>query len=126
MDKTIGNIAITLLHVSNQLKIYHWKTFSYARHKASCSLIENLTELTDKIIETIQGSKKIRLYIPDNSTIVLENVNDVSAVELLHNFENWLINIFPQYLTKDETELINLRDELLCHVKQTMYLFTFQ
>ena len=67
-QETIGKISLTFLDVLNQLKIYHWQTASYARHKSSCQLITQLSDLTDKIIETLQGSKNLRLYINNELT----------------------------------------------------------
>jgi hypothetical protein len=126
MDKNIGNIAIILLDISNQLKIYHWRTKSYARHKSSDELIKNITESTDKIIETFQGSRNVRLQIPSsNNNIILQNQDDYSIIELLKEFKNYLSNIFPRYLTSKDTDILNLRDELLGHVDQALYLFTF-
>lgn len=37
------------------IKLYHWETRIYARHKASCDLHSSLTDLTDKFIEVYMG-----------------------------------------------------------------------
>jgi hypothetical protein len=126
MDKNIGIIAITLLDVLNHLKIYHWQTTSYARHKASCELIKNMDALIDQIIEMLQGSKNTRLRLfNDTNKIVLENQGDDSIVKMLEQFKNYLSNIFPQYFTNGDTDILNLRDELLGNINKTLYLFTF-
>ena len=52
----IGELARGLLGVTMQLKVYHWQTPSYARHKASDALVASLTDKTDKIIEVLQGA----------------------------------------------------------------------
>jgi hypothetical protein len=125
-QENIGKISLTFLDVLNQLKIYHWQTTSYARHKASCQLITNLTDMTDKILETLQGSNSIRLYIPDDfNTITLTNQSDKSIIGLLEYFKVWLVETFPQYLDPNDTDIINLRDEILGQVNQTLYLFSF-
>jgi len=127
-NKNIGKIALTLMDILNQLKIYHWQTTSYARHKASCELINNLTLLTDKIVETLQGSKNTRLYVPSEfNTIIVENQNDTNIVKLLEYFKKWLTDSFPKYISEStDTDILNLRDELLGSVNQTLYLFTFK
>jgi len=126
-QENIGKIVLVLTDVLNQLKIYHWQTKLYARHKASCQLIEQLTSMTDKIIETIQGSRNVRLTIPLNfNTIKLNNQTDNSIEELLIYFKNWLIEKFPKYLFNKDNDILNMRDELLANVNQTLYLFTFE
>jgi hypothetical protein len=125
MDKNIGSIAMTMLDVLNQLKIYHWQTKSYARHKASCKLISSLTDITDKIIETLQGKKNTRLNIVQKTnTIILSNQNDMDIIDLLNEFKNYLVIVFPRYLTSKDTDILNLRDELLGEVNKTLYLFS--
>jgi hypothetical protein len=34
-------------HMTLNIKLYHWQTTSFARHKASCELLESLTDLID-------------------------------------------------------------------------------
>jgi len=126
-QENIGQIVLVLTDVLNQLKIYHWQTQSYARHKASCQLIEQLTGMTDKIIETIQGSRNVRLLMPLNfNTIKLNNQTDKSIEELLVYFKNWLNEKFPKYLLNKDKDILNMRDELLGNINQTLYLFTFK
>jgi hypothetical protein len=125
MDKNIGSIATTLLDVLNQLKIYHWQTTSYARHIASDELIGELTSSIDKIVEIMQGKKNTRLVISSsNDTIKLQNQNDEYITELLKEFKNYLILVFPKYLTPKDTDILNIRDDLLGNVNKTLYLFT--
>ena len=124
-SENIGKIALTFLDMLNQTKLYHWKTKSYSRHKASCELIGDLTDITDKIIETLQGSKNERLNIPENfNKITLTNNTDDSMVELINYFKEWLIGKFPLYLNENDTDIINLRDELLQKINKTLYLFS--
>ena len=124
-SENIGKIALTFLDMLNQLKLYHWKTTSFSRHKASCELIGELTDITDKIIEALQGSKNERLEIPKNfNTITLFSHTDESMEELIIYFKEWLIEKFPLYLHKNDTDILNLRDELLQSLNKTLYLFT--
>jgi hypothetical protein len=123
-SENIGKIALTFLDMINQLKLYHWRTTSFSRHKASCELLSDITSITDNIIETMQGSKKQRLEIPDNfNTITLNNHTDNSMEELIIYFKEWLIEKFPLYLDENDTDILNLRDELLQVLNKTLYLF---
>lgn len=127
MEKNIGIIALTLLDVLNHVKIYHWQTKYYSRHKGSCELIKNMESLTDQIIETLQGSKNVRLILSnDYNKIILENQNDYSIINILQEFKKYLMDIFPRYLNSTDTDIINLRDELVGSINQTLYLFTLE
>jgi hypothetical protein len=119
----IGEIVLNFLFIRDQLKIYHWTTTSYARHKASDSLVDSLTDKMDKFVEVIQGIHSKRLIIPKNK-ISFKNESDDSIVVLLENFKHWLIKILPKYIKKN-TDLITIRDDILSDVNNTLYLFTF-
>ena len=74
----IGEIALNFLFIRDQLKIYHWTTESYARHKSSDSLVDSLTDKMDKFLETIQGLHSKRMIIPKNKKITFKKENDDS------------------------------------------------
>ena len=48
-------MIINLLTLLNQLKIYHWKTKSYAQHNAFGDVYETLDELIDTYVEVFIG-----------------------------------------------------------------------
>ena len=120
----IGEIALNFLFIRDQLKIYHWTTESYARHKSSDSLVDSLTDKMDKFLETIQGIHSKRMIIPKNKKITFKNENDDSIINTLENFKDWLSFTLPKY-TKKNTDLLNIRDDILSDVNNTVYLFSF-
>ncbi len=124
----LGNIAIVFLSIRDNVKIYHWQTKSYARHKASDKLSTLLGDLMDKFLEVMQGSRNKRIQIGTELPIIIKNQTDTSIVTILKQFRDWLIKNdgLPSFLTKTDTELLNIRDEILGVVNQTLYLFTFE
>lgn len=120
--KPIGDIAVIFLSIRDNIKVYHWQTHSYARHKASDRLVTSLSDKLDKFIEVLQGSRGERILIGES--LPLSNHTDDSIVELLHGFEEWLVDTLPTYLMKKESDLFNIRDEILASVHQALYLFT--
>lgn len=123
----IGHIALHLTHVRDQLKFYHWSTKYIARHTASDTFVNSLTEKTDRLIEVMQGSENKRIEIPDSAILKFKNETDSSIVKVLENFKDWLSNTFPTYLNKkiSNTDILNIRDDILADVNNTLYLFTF-
>ena len=122
----IGEIALQIIFIRDQLKFYHWAgTDLYSRHVASDSLVNSLTEKLDKFIETMQGNENKKLTFSKKS-IVFTVENDISIVKLLQNFKIWLSNTLPKYLNPktSNTDLLNIRDDILGEVNKTLYLFT--
>jgi len=120
----IGEIALYFTFVRDQIKFYHWATKSYPRHVASDSLVNNLSSKMDKFIEVMQGSENKRLTLPKNSKPTFKIESDSSIIVFLNDFKSWLTTELPTYLNKKDTDLFNIRDDILVHVNQTLYLFS--
>ena len=120
-----GDIALKFLFTRDQIKIYHWQTKSFARHKSSDELVDALSSKLDKFIEVMQG-KYDRIMIPKNKYSFFD-VNDESIVDILTEFRSWLIADLPKnFDKKKDTDLMNIRDDILADINQTLYLFTFE
>lgn len=124
MSNTIGEIAVNFMFVRDQLKLYHWSTTNYARHIASDTLVNNLSLKMDRFMEVIQGTENKRLSLK-NKPFVYKKETDKSIIKLLENFKNWLSYTLPKHINKKNTDLFNIRDDILSDVNNTLYLFTF-
>jgi hypothetical protein len=59
-------------------------------------------------------------------TISLRNYDDVQAPALLTEAIAWMTTRLPTLLSGNDTDLLNIRDEILSDLNQTLYLFTLQ
>lgn len=105
------------------IKLYHWETTSYARHKASCELHTNLSEQIDKFIEVYIGRYK-RPQFDDSFDINVEQLHDDNVKHILENYKSILKHELPKYLKSSDTDLLNIRDDMLAEFNKTLYLFT--
>lgn len=120
----MNSIVHTFFEFQVKLKIYHWQTKIYSRHKASDELLGSISDKVDSFVEVLQGRTNTRVKFQKKQTIDLENVSDKQAVQLLKEFADWLSTDLDRKM-KGDTELINIRDEMLAIINQTLYLFTF-
>jgi hypothetical protein len=118
------DIISTFLQFSSQIKLYHWQTTNYARHIASDKLYKNINSLIDQFIEVYQGKHKLRLQIENN--IKINNLDDEDIITYLFSFKGFLMDDLEDFLDDGmrNTDLINIRDEMLSTINQTLYLFT--
>lgn len=117
------NIVTMFLRMLNTVKLYHWKTHSYAQHKATDDLYANLNASIDKYVETMLGKTGGRV-----------NLNGVRSLPLLDysglkDFSKE-VNMYKDFLIRmsydtNNTDLSNIRDEILGHLNQFTYLLTF-
>jgi hypothetical protein len=62
-----------------------------------------------------------------NFNLTLENYKNMAPMVLTLDMENYLINELPTMLdAKKDTDLLNIRDEILASVNQTKYLLTLK
>jgi hypothetical protein len=122
----IGEIAMIFLSFRDQLKIYHWQTSVYARHVAADKLFDSLQDQIDRFMEVLQGSRNARIQLTAKSgNVKYTNQNDEDANSILLSFKNWLLNSLPNMLKDTDTDLINIRDEMVASVNNTIYLYSF-
>ena len=118
------NIITNLLTIQNQFRVYHWQTQkkqgSFAQHDAFGKAYEALDPLIDDFVEVYQG-KNGALMGKNGFTVNLENLSDDYLVfidEAIQYFTTYL----PQSLDQNtDTDLLNIKDEMLAILNQTKY-----
>lgn len=111
-----------LLGLQNQLRMLHWGTNMYSEHKALGKAYEALDGLVDAFVETWMG-------VNGKS---LEPVK-LTLVPYTNGSANKLLDQATQFFTQElneaingNSDLYNIRDEMLAVVNQTKYLLTLK
>jgi hypothetical protein len=118
-----GDIVSHLLTIRNQVKLYHWQTASFARHKASDDLTAALDTNIDAFVESYMG----RYGRPSVSgSIKLHNFSESAAKSFVAKETAYLQKVLPRKIGKNDTDLLNLRDTILGDLTKVLYLFTLQ
>ena len=112
------------LQLRNTIKLYHWLTLSYPRHKATDQLVEDLDKNSDSFVEVYIGRYGREAKSRKDMNLKLPNLNEKDVVEYLKEARDWLTTDLPNLLKKEDTELLNLRDEVISNINQCLYLFT--
>ncbi len=137
-----SELAHLFLSIRTQIKLYHWQTRSYARHKATDRFLETFEPLVDRFVEASQGIAVADILSPNESrrgdriatrqelsrhqTSIVEKYasedwTDRSALKRLEAFRSFLANLhLPQ------SELAQIRDDMLENADITLYLFTLE
>ena len=114
-----------LIETQIQIKINHWQTRGYARHKAFDELYESLGDLIDTFVETAMG-KYGRFVLEDqDKTINIVNLSEVDVKGMMFNVKKALIQ-FTNEFDQIDTDLLNIRDEILGKLNQISYLLTLE
>jgi hypothetical protein len=107
-----------------QLKLYHWQTHSYARHKATDELLDSLDKLIDEYVEVYMGKYGRPRIGGKTATLRLTNMNEKQAGRFVKACVAYLTGPLTRDLKEGDSDLMNLRDEMLAHLHRVMYLFS--
>lgn len=118
-------IVTTFLQMLNTVKLYHWKTTSYAEHKATDELYANLNTNIDTFVEIMLGKTGARVNLTGHKSIpLLDYTNTGDFTKEINKYKNFLINI--NISATNNSDLLNVRDEILGNLNQFTYLLTFK
>lgn len=116
-----GDIVTHLLTIRNQIKLYHWQTNRFARHKATDDLTAALDLNIDAFVESYMG----RYGRPTVSgSIELHNFSESAAKAFVAKETKYLERDLPRKIGKGDTDLLNIRDTILGDLTKVSYLFT--
>ena len=114
-----------LLEVQVQFRINHWQTKEFSRHNAFGGIYDALGDLIDRFIEESMG-KYGRFVLDDESkTINLQNLAELDLKGMLKTTKDALIQFTDEFEPTD-TNLMNIRDEILGEVNKLQYLLTLE
>ena len=123
------HIVTMFLQMLNTVKLFHWKTTSFAQHKATDELYSNLNSSIDSFVEILLGKSGTRVNLTGTKTIPLLDYTDVTNFKQeIERYKQYFIDmtLSSGLDSKRDTDLINTRDEILGHLNQFTYLLTFK
>lgn len=117
-------LTIGLIEMEQQFRILHWQTKSFARHKAYGEIYGNLGDLIDTFMESCMG-KYGRVELTDG-TIHLKNLDEMTVGPALEEYTSFLLSFNEELDPTKDSDLLNIRDEMLADVNQLKYLLTLK
>lgn len=125
MPNTIDVVKV-FFHMLMNLRFYHWQTGSYARHVAVGNLYDTLSTLIDKFVEVYMGRYGRPMLEDGSMSITVKEMTDEKAHEYMQEYIYFLKKEMPRHLKQTDTDLLNIRDEMLGEFNKVLYLFTLQ
>jgi len=111
-----------LLRIQNQLRIFHWQTESYAQYKAFGKTYEALDELIDTFVETYIGKYgKVKAKLTYN--LELDNLSE-EYLTYIDDYISYLLSLNNELDSTKDSDLLNIRDEMLTSLNRLKYLLS--
>lgn len=125
-------IVTQMLQMLMTVKLYHWNTLSFSTHKATDELYGSLNTLIDQFVEVLLGK---------HNNISERNKQEILAVKTLHlhtykdngkfkhqleTYKKYLIGLNKHFSQRENSDLLNIRDEILATLNKISYLLTLK
>ena len=123
-----NELVLKFIEFLNIIKVYHWKTMSYPQHKATDELYESLNGRVDEFIETMLGKTGKRFNLSSVRHIPFYDYKNVKIFKhCIEIFKKYLVNMSnaPYFKNPANSDLLNIRDEILGDLNKFTYLLTF-
>ncbi len=118
-----NEIIINLLAMENQMRIFHWQTMSFAEHKAFGDIYENLEDLIDNFVEVCMA-KHGRPDFGGEFSIPLFDYNAINVDQYINSMIEFLVSLDNIYQGPLDSDILNIRDEMLAETNRLKYLLT--
>ena len=126
-----SKITSTFLCILITIKLYHWNTDHYATHKATDQLYGDLNTKIDTFVETMLGKESV------SSRNKVLNIHSLHMNTFKSNkdfrketemYKSFLIRLSDDksFNTPQNTDLMNMRDDILASLNQFLYLLTLR
>jgi len=122
-------ITVIFFEILLMVKLFHWKTYSYATHKATDELYSKLNDDIDKFIEILLGKTGSRIDLMGHKSISLIDLNSPEQLKSkIESFKSYLVGLTNNkaLTSMSNTDLLSIHDEILGDMNQFLYLLTFK
>ena len=119
-------IVENFIEMLNTIKLYHWNTHSYAQHKATDELHEKLSGHVDKFVEILLGKDESRISELNAKSNLNNFKHTASFKDQIYHYREYFIQMDKCLDPNRDTDLLNVRDEILGDLNQFLYLMTLR
>lgn len=128
MNYSRSNIVCTFLEMLNMVKLYHWKTYSFSTHKATDELYGDMNTNVDAFVEVLLGkSGTPRVNLVNTKSLPLYDFSSIGPFkQRIAEFKLYLEHMSKSPTLMNDSDLLNIRDELLGNLNKFTYLLTLK
>lgn len=121
-------ILVKFLEMLNAVKLFHWKTYSFAIHEATDKLYESLNKNIDRFMEVLIGKMQNKIDIGKRTLTLNHTPTLESFKSKIISYKTYLVSLdnHKALKTMSNSDLFSIRDEILGDLNLFLYLSTFK
>lgn len=114
-----------LVQIQLQWKFLHWQTYGDAKHRLYGEIYDKLGELIDEFTETMMG-KYGRPQFESEFALMFQDISSLNMQNFMDGLTEFFVSFSEELDPKYDTDLLNLRDEMLGTINKSKYLLTLK
>ena len=114
-----------LVQIQLQWRFLHWQTFGDAKHKTYGAIYEGLDGFIDEFVETMMGKYGRPEFEPEFG-LMFQDISALSIQSFMDGLTEFFVGMSDQLDSRYDTDLLNLRDEMLGLINKSKYLLTLK
>lgn len=114
-----------LVQIQVQWKFLHWQTFGDAKHRTYGQIYDGLGDLIDTFTETMMGKYGRPEFDPEFA-LMFQDISSLSMQKFMDGTTEFLVEMTDQLDGRYDTDLLNIRDEMLGLINKSKYLLTLK
>jgi hypothetical protein len=118
-------LTLKLVQIQLQFKFLHWQTMGDAKHKAYRKIYDSLGDQIDKFVEIMMG-KMGRVEFEPEFSLMFQDIKSLSIQNFLDGITEFLVSMSDQLDSRYDTDLLNIKDEILGDINQLKYRLTLK
>ena len=118
-------IILKLVQIQNQFRFLHWQTFGDAKHRAYGDLYDSMGDHIDTFTEAMMG-KYGRPEFESEFMVAFQDINSINLQNFIDGIVEFLVGMTEVLDPKYDTDLLNIRDEILSSINKLKYLLTLK
>ena len=118
-----AKMILFMFWFQTSIKVFHWYTESYSNHKATDKVLEKIMGLTDSFVEKYIGA--FGRPAMKSASIPVSNMTKTKYIKTLKVAQEYLRGPLEKLISKN-SELLNIRDEILGEIDQALYFATLK
>ena len=106
-----------LVQLQLQWKFLHWQTYGDAKHRLYGDIYDKLGEFIDEFTEVMMG-KYGRPEFEAEFGLMFQDISALNMQNFMDGITEFLVGLSEQLDTKYDTDLLNIRDEMLATINK--------
>lgn len=116
--------VMKIVGFQQQMRILHWQTKKYSRHIAYGSTYDSLDGLIDKFAEICMGKYGRIELTGELGDVKLKNMDEMTIGGYVDEFIEFLQGLNDEFDPSKDSDVLNIRDEIMGEANKLKYLLT--